>query len=74
MLTQENAPQDGYTPLYAAASNGHLDVVKLLLEAGWVKNAPIEVREGMVGGGVGRTYGACVSFWGSQPGCWLSAC
>ena len=26
--------QGGYTPLYAAAANGHLDVVRALLNAG----------------------------------------
>ena len=26
--------QDGWSPLYAASCNGHLDVVKTLLEAG----------------------------------------
>ena len=71
VLTQAHAPQDGYTPLIMAAGLGHLEVVKLLLEAGADKDAPITVREGRVGGGAGHAYGACVSFWGSHPGCWL---
>ena len=34
MLTRRRAPQDGWTPLYWAAQEGHAEVVKLLLKAG----------------------------------------
>ena len=71
MLTRGRAPQNGATPLYAAACNGHLEVVQALAEAGVAMNAPTKVREGR-GGDVGPTYGVCVSFWGLQEGCSLS--
>jgi len=76
VLTRRRAPQflGGSTSLYIAAHEGHQEVVKLLLEAGAKKDARNKVRERRVGGDVGRTYGAFVSFLGSQPGCWLSAC
>ena len=53
VLTQARAPQDGYTPLFIAAGKGHLEVVKLLLEAGVDKDAPIKVREGELEGVLG---------------------
>ena len=75
VLTQARAPQrNGNTPLLMAANEGFTEVVKLLLEAGLDKDARNKVSEGRIGGGVGHAYGACVSFWGSHPGCWLSAC
>ena len=40
------APQDGDTPLHAAAYNGHMEVVRVLLDAGVDKEAKNQVREG----------------------------
>ena len=62
------APQDGWTPLFAAACWGHLEVVQALDKAGADKDALDEVREGRAGD-VGRANGVCVSFWGLQHGC-----
>jgi len=42
----ERAPQDGDTPLYNAAANGHLAVVKFLVAKGADKNETNQVREG----------------------------
>ena len=67
MLTRGRAPQDGWTPLYAAASYGYPEVVEALVEAGANTDAPDEVRD-VRGGEVGRTNGVCVSFWGLQKG------
>ena len=46
MLTRWRAPQMEWTPLHAAAFNGHLKVVQALEKAGANKDAPNEVREG----------------------------
>jgi ankyrin repeat protein len=46
VLTRGRAPQDGATPLFTAAQNGHLPVVEALVEAGAHKDAPNKVREG----------------------------
>ena len=45
LLTRERAPQDGITPLCAAAHGGHLEVVQCLVQAHADKDAPNEVRE-----------------------------
>ena len=34
VLTRRRAPQDGCTPLHAAAARGHLAVVQVLVDAG----------------------------------------
>lgn len=39
--------QDGDTPLHYAARKGHEEVVKVLLEAGAIKDVRNEVRPGM---------------------------
>ena len=36
--------QDGYTPLYISACNGHTDTVRALLEAGATVDAKMQVR------------------------------
>ena len=36
--------QDGFSPLYTASRNGHLDVVKTLLEAGANINQAMKVQ------------------------------
>ena len=54
MLTRRRAPQDGWTPLYWAAQEGHAEVVKLLLKAGADVTATDKVRERSVRhGGLG---------------------
>ena len=50
LLTRRRAPQFGCTPLYAAAENGHQEVVQLLVQADADKNAPDEVT---------REWGGC---------------
>ena len=49
LLTRGRAPQRGATPLYAAAQGGHLEVVKLLVQANANMDASNEVREGAEG-------------------------
>ena len=46
MLMRGRAPQHGCTPLYAAAQQGHQEVVQLLVKEGANKDAPDEVTEG----------------------------
>jgi len=55
-LTRGRAPQDGCTPLWAAAFNGHVAVVELLVAKGAERDAPAKVREGR-GGDIGRSRG-----------------
>ena len=43
-LTRGRAPQDGWTPLHAAAQEGHQEVVQLLVKEGADKDAPNEVK------------------------------
>jgi hypothetical protein len=45
VLTRARAPQDGATPLSVAAQNGHLPVVRALVDAGADKNAKDKVGE-----------------------------
>jgi predicted LPLAT superfamily acyltransferase len=45
VLTRARVPQTGATPMYLAAHQGHLEVVRALAEAGADKNAPHQVRE-----------------------------
>ena len=44
MLTRRCAPQNGRTPLFGAAQNGHDKVVQLLVKAGADKDASDEVK------------------------------
>lgn len=46
--------QKGFTPLYMAAQENHLEVVKFLLENGANQNVATEVRSS------GRTLGPCL--------------
>lgn len=46
--------QKGFTPLYMAAQENHLEVVKFLLENGANQNVATEVRS------LGRTPGPCL--------------
>lgn len=46
--------QKGFTPLYMAAQENHLEVVKFLLENGANQNVATEVRS------LGRTLGPCL--------------
>jgi hypothetical protein len=50
------AAQDGATPLYAAAQNGHVEVATLLVIRGAVVDAKTKVSDGakVVCGGVGK--------------------
>ena len=60
VLTWGCAPQNGQTPLYIAAANGHDAVVQTLCRAGADTNTPNKVGEG-IGWDVERTN--CVCFW-----------
>ena len=46
MLTRWRVPQYGFTPLHAAAQEGHSEVVQALAKEGANKEALDEVREG----------------------------
>ena len=59
-MTRGRAPQDGETPLYAAARQGHDAVVLFLVEKGADVTAKDRVSERRVGGerkGVGERRG-----------------
>ena len=45
-MTRGDAPQDGHTPLFIAAREGHLEVAQILLDAGANKQAKVKVRGG----------------------------
>ena len=62
MLTWGCVPQNGCTPLYFTAQNGHDAVVQILCREGVDKNTPNTVREGR-GGEVERTNGVCFWLW-----------
>ena len=44
-------PQDGWAPLHWASHNGHVGVVRLLLEAGANTEAATKVGKAVMGGG-----------------------
>jgi len=50
LLTRGSAPQDGMTPLFVAARNGHDKVVHFLLREGVDVTAKTKVSERRVGG------------------------
>ena len=54
MLTRGCAPQDGFTPLHAAAMGGYVELARLLLEAGADITATNDVSGRSMGdGGLG---------------------
>ena len=57
-LTRGRAPQDGGTPLFMAAHQGHVAVVELLVAKGADMDAANKVWERR-GGDVGRSRGVC---------------
>jgi len=63
------SPQNGATPLYVAAHNGHLEVAQLLVQAGADKDAPNSVREGRGGEGMLGAQTGFLCFCGLQQGC-----
>ena len=67
LLKQGRAPQDGLTPLFIAAWDGHVALAELLVAKGADKDAMNEVR-GKRGGNAGRSRG--VGFLtGLEQGC-----
>src|SRR3989338_6410126 len=44
-LARTSTDQDGNTPLHAAARNGHEEIVKLLIDAGSLVDAPNRYKE-----------------------------
>ena len=46
LLTRGCVPQDGETPLFTAAQQGHLEVVQFLVQADANKEAPNKVSQG----------------------------
>jgi len=56
VLTRGRAPQNGGTPLFMAAQNGHVAVVELLVAKGADMDAANKVWERR-GGDVGRSRG-----------------
>jgi hypothetical protein len=68
MLMPGRAPQNGWTPLFIAAHQGHLAMVDLLVAKGADTDALDRVR---VGGGEGVLVVQRVfdSWWGLEQGC-----
>ena len=60
LLTRQCAPQNGDTPIYVAAENGHQEVVKLLVKANANKDASTKVKEGR--GVICWAHKRCLSF------------